>query len=431
MGFFGFLKSKPKEKKVSFAGKYKPSGDFLLDFNTMGSMIELNKDWVYICSHKNSLNIMKYPLKLYVARESQDNPYNVPQKCLTLADKLSLEAVYGQRFTKSFFVDEVTSHRFLDLINEPNSYTTYEEMIYLLNMGLELDGNSYLYIVRDGLGKPYELHVIPPQYMYIGKKSKNSDKIVYIYNDGYNKYRIQSKNIIHIKFPTYRDMNKGSPPISHLAEIYEIHINMNRFENAVFKNMGELSGIFTTEQELSTNEFKRIKKEIETNFYGTKNAGKAPLLTSGLNYTNVSNSPREMSYHEGRKMVRDMIASAYDIHIAMLTSDNVNKANAEAAYKAYARDAILPRMKLISAKINKICKELDPKLFCAFENPDKEDKQILLEKQVKFVEKGVWTRNEVRGQEGDMPLTGLDDPLTPINTQPLSAWTEQSGGTDE
>jgi HK97 family phage portal protein len=427
MGLFDFLKPKPSEKKIGFAGKYVPSGDFT--FNRMGNLIERNKDWVYICANKNSLGVMKYPVQLYVARPNQDNPYSVQQRNITALQKYNLETTYGNHYTKSYFVDEITEHRFLDLLKKPNDYLTYEEVIYLTTMGLDLDGNAYWYLVRDRLGLPKKIHVLPPQYMTIGQR-KNSENIEYLYNDGIYQYRIKPKNICHFKYPSYSNPNKGKAPISHLEQIFEIHLNMNKYENAIFKNMGELSGIFTTEENINKNEFERIKKEIKENFYGIKNAGKAPLLTKGLKYTNVSNSPKEMSYHEGRKIVRDMIAAAYDVPIAMLTADNVNKANAEAAYRAYSRDSLLPRMKIIAAKLSNIAREFDTKLFCAFENPDKEDRALLLEKQIKFVINGIKTRNEIRGEEGEKPIDGLDDPLTPINTQPLSAWRAEAGNTD-
>ena len=82
-----------------------------------------------------------------------------------------------------------------------------------------------------------------------------------------------------------------------------------------------------------------------------------------------------MAFLQGRKWTREEICNCYGVPISKLTTDNVNRANAESGDYSYMKDTILPRLKKIEQKLNEqLLPMYDDRLFCAFDNPVPADK---------------------------------------------------------
>ncbi|MBU1162784.1 MAG: phage portal protein, partial [Proteobacteria bacterium] len=76
------------------------------------------------------------------------------------------------------------------------------------------------------------------------------------------------------------------------------------------------------------------------------------MLHGGAEVKPVSISPREMAYLQGRKATREEVAAIYGVPLSKLTTDDINRANADAGDYSYMKDTILPRLRRIEQKIN-------------------------------------------------------------------------------
>ncbi len=396
------------------------AGREYIDPKRKETLLKAYKHWIYICANKNANSVAKQPLRLYVSKKDSGRKSLRPTKSVEYKDLIYLKDNHYDRMRGAEIVEEVMEHPFLDLIKKPNSFLNQKDFFFYTQIFKELSGDSYWYQDLNGFGQPREIWNLPASQIVIVPGSKEYIAgYVFVREDGF-RIPLETKEIIHFLFPNPNDRYYGASPVSSIASSYNIRENADKYENALFTNMGQLEGYFSTKENIRQAEFDRLKEEMKTNWAGVKNAGKTPLLDNGLEYHPVSQTPRDMSYVELRKETREEIAAAFGVPMSKIITENVNKANSETGSHDYESDTILPRLVSLAEEINStILTKYDEKLFCAFDNPVREDAQIIIDRNVKYATTGIYTRNEVRHDEGKPPIDGLEIPLNPSNTIPM------------
>ena len=402
------------------------AGKEYLDPNNVKSLLKAYRNWVYICANKNATEVSKQPLRLYVAKTDAERKCLQPTKPVSKTVERYLNKNHYNSMRKAVVVEEVVEHPFLTLMKNPNTYYNQADFLFLTQIFKELSGDSYWYNNPNAFGQPKELwNLYPDQMKVVPGKVDYVDGWIYNREDG-EQIHIKNELITHFLFPNPNDKFYGASPVMAVASSYNIRENADTYENALFTNMGRLEGYFTTKESIHDDSFDRMKKEIDKNWVGAKNAGKSPLLDNGLMYQAVSQSPRDLSYVELRKNTREEIAAAFGVPLSKIITENVNKSNSETGSHDYEADTILPRLVSLAEEINeRILPLYSDNIFCAFDNPVREDQKITIDRNVKYVTSGIYTRNEVRHEEGKIPITsiegleGLDVPLNPSNTIPM------------
>ena len=402
------------------------TGREYIDPKDKASLLQAYRNWVYICANKNATAVSKQPLRLYVAKTDANRKSLQPTKPVDKATLQYLTANHYDSMRKAVVVEEVVEHPFLTLIKKPNSNLNQKDFFFLTQLFKELSGDSYWYKNLNAFKQPKELWNLYPNLMSIVPGT--TDYVAgYIYTreDG-EKIPIKPEEIAHFLFPSPNDKYYGASPVMAVASSYNIRENADKYENALFTNMGTLEGYFSTKESIRDADFERIKQQIKNNWSGVKNAGKSPLLDNGLEYKPVSQTPRDLSYVELRKNTREVIAAAFGVPLSKIITENVNKSNSETGSHDYEADTIQPRLVSLAEEINTdILPLYSDNIFCAFDNPVREDMKITIDRNVKYATAGIYTRNEIRHDEGKLPITsiegleGLDIPLTPSNTIPM------------
>ena len=88
-----------------------------------------------------------------------------------------------------------------------------------------------------------------------------------------------------------------------------------------------------------------------------------------------------MQFDEGRRWNRDLIFGAFGIHGSIMgVSENINRANAEAAETHYAKWLITPRLVRIKEALNERVLPVfgDPTLEFHFDDPVPENRELRL-----------------------------------------------------
>ena len=116
----------------------------------------------------------------------------------------------------------------------------------------------------------------------------------------------------------------------------------------------------------------------------------------------IAVNPKDIFNAISGKKSMEEIAAAFGVPMSLLTPENTNRANADAANYAYQRDTIHPRLIMREQKINeKIMPLYDPKLFCMFDNPVMEDNEAVRKKIESGTKIGLFTINESRRMFGE------------------------------
>ena len=170
-------------------------------------------------------------------------------------------------------------------------------------------GNAYALILRDKWGQPMELLPIAPGYML--PILDTNAKLWYVgINPKTHEYRkFWPTDVLHYKaFST--DGLEGISYLRRGAETIEAALQAQRYESNYYRNGGQVSGILTTDTDLSPRSTiiggekvdikSKIRAEWESIHSGADNAYRIAVLDNGLKYTPLTATNRDAQFIETR-----------------------------------------------------------------------------------------------------------------------------------
>jgi len=362
-------------------------------------LISKNKYWVYASSNKNASTVSSVLLRLYSITDSisgQKKPI-VPYRDITnkelkkLAAQTNLKA--NPLLDSTLSIEQIFRHPALDLLNKTN----IRHILYFIQIYLELTGNAYLFVMNNRFGIPEDIQIIPSQCI---KPKVIDGEVRYILRNGPEEIVLSCKEIIHFKNPNPENPVIGLSPLASVVQSEDLYQSMISYEFALNNN----SAIPAMIVKYISGELKRedkIKVEAEWNkaLRGISKTGKIKVTDENFNIEKIGLDPKEMQYLKGKKWVREEIAAAFGVPLALLTTDNVNKANADAAIEIYKQFSIIPRIQLLEQTLNAelISRYASAdRLFVAFDPIMSEDKEFKLKEITELFEANIIDRDEAR-----------------------------------
>ncbi|MFD6735927.1 phage portal protein, partial [Micromonospora aurantiaca] len=120
-----------------------------------------------------------------------------------------------------------------------------------------------------------------------------------------------------------------------------------------FRNSAEPGGVVEVDRRLTDDEFREFTTRWGEQHRGVSNAHRVGVLENGLKWVDRKYSMRDMQFTELRGVNREIIREALGFPKPMLGStDDVNRANAEAAGFVFARWLIQPRLERVREMLN-------------------------------------------------------------------------------
>ena len=152
--------------------------------------------------------------------------------------------------------------------------------------------------------------------------------------------------ILHLKQFHPLDDHYGLSPIEAAASAIDLHNTASAWNKALLDNSARPSGalVYTARDgNLTTDQFDRLKRELESGFQGAGNAGRPLLLEGGLDWKAMSLSPRDMDFIEARHAAAREIALALGVPPMLLAIPGDNTySNYQEATRAFWRQTVLP-----------------------------------------------------------------------------------------
>lgn len=414
MGLSAFVSKGRSERNSSMpqyfgAWKY---GQEHIDTKDKNALLDAYRSWAFICIKRNNTAFAQTPLKLYVAKTRKGTKTFGITRPITSQKRKYLESLSTitnlECVRKAVDIEEVTDHRFLDLMKNVNPFMNAFRLLEITNMHQDLTGDAYWFLRTDRLGLPAEIWIMPPEKMTI---VPDKEKFIshYFHKIGFEQKRYEIADVVHFLYPHPKDPYYGLSPLGAVADMYNINQSMNKWENAIYTNNCRPEGFFSTEGELSDDEFKRTQKELNEVYAGIVNTGKSGLLTHGMKYEKLNWPPRELGFLRGREWTKKEIEAAFDQPAGLFDKD-ATYANSKAARYVWMKFGISPRHRRWEQKANEqILPLYDEKLFVAFDNCVPEDEEFLLKERVEHVKNGITLVNEERAKIGLEPLDGGDE----------------------
>lgn len=391
------------------------------------ALVRKYQSWVYACANKNAVNCAQVPLRLYAAKPSGKTKALFPTQSIS-SEKLKYlkkaPHLIG-RISKAVEIEEVLTHPFLDLMTSVNKFTNQFDLLEGMFLDLELTGNAYWQLVFNELKMPQEIWSRMPQYVTI---VPDREKFILRYDFSVNsveKHPIEPEEMIHFKYVNPKNPFYGMGPLEGAIVAADLSVGMNTYEATLMENGArpDMALIMPLEAgEPGEAERKRMSKEWNQKFRGNRKAGKMTILTGGAELKQISLTPKEMSFLKGRKWSLAEIAAVFGVPLSKLTTEDVNRANAEAGDYSYMKDTILPKLRKVEQKLNEQLLPLyDDRLFVAFDNPVPEDKEFRIKEAESRLKTGQTTINEERRKDGMDDVEYGDIPIMPMTMVPLGS----------
>lgn len=317
-------------------------------------------------------------------------------------------------------------HPLLKLLYSPNPITSKSELIEGVVTYRLVSGNAYMLMIESQSKRkiPTELYLLRPDRIEI-VPGKSTVPYTYRYTINNKSYDFQIDKltgrsaVLHLK--TFNPLNDwyGLSPIEAAAYSIDQHNQAGAWNQAMLQNGARPSGAIVVKSEkdgsggsLSQEQYQRLKEQINDHYSGSINAGRPILLEGGLEWKEMSLSPRDMDFIESKHSSARDIALAFGVPPQLLGIPGDNTySNLVEARLALWEQTVLPILENIICHLNSwLVPKFGTDLCLSY---DKDSIEILMEKRQKlwkYVEKASFmTLNEKREAFGLPPMQGGDE----------------------
>lgn len=279
--------------------------------------------WVYVCTRRKARDISSAPVQ--VLRKSADDDLKpVPD-----------------------------AHDLVQLFRHVNPWMTMVQLIQMTSIYLDLTGNAFWLVARDGNGVARELYPLNPFSVRIfGSDKYLIDHYILQHLSQLLPFRAwrpgQSGDILHFKLSNpASDLQSAFPsvwgvgPLEAAWNLVITDEDAVKWNRSVVKNDGRPAGILTSDQTVSPVEAQAAAEEYRKVFGGPNNAGKILVVGKNLKYERVAVTPKELDYKEARAQLREEILAAFGLNSAVLGLAQGDVGRRSEAHKEYWRGTVV------------------------------------------------------------------------------------------
>ena len=249
-----------------------------------------------------------------------------------------------------------------DLASLVSATSAGQSLLETLTAYLLLHGNGYVQIMKDARGRPIELFALRPERVtivpgadgwpaaYSYRVADRTLPIPLVDGDGL-------PNIVHVRYFHPSDDHYGAGCLSAAEQAVATHNAAANWNRALLENAARPSGALVYDSgdagALTTDQFDRLRAELERAFAGDLNAGRPMLLEGGLKWQNLSLSPADMDFATLKAAAARDIALAFGVPPMLLgMPGDSTYSNYKEANKALWRLTLLPlASKILSALV--------------------------------------------------------------------------------
>ncbi len=262
-----------------------------------------------------------------------------------------------------------SKHPLCTLLSSPSPLKAYGSFFEELYSHRLISGNAYIQAVGVAGEAPRELHLLRPDRMSViagaaalpaAYHYKTEHKLLQFPVDQIS----GASRILHLKEFHPTDDWYGLSPIEAAAYSIDQHNQAGEWNQSLLQNGARPSGALVVKAKdggtghLSEEQYYRVKGQIDEQFSGAGNAGRPLLLEGGLEWKEMSLSPKDMDFIECKNSAARDIALAFGVPPQLLgiPGDNTYSNLAEARLSLWEQ-TIIP---LVSSTVNGLGQWLAP-----------------------------------------------------------------------
>lgn len=260
---------------------------------------------------------------------------------------------------------KINNHPLLDLLKKPNPFIAGAEFFENIYAYKLISGNAFIQAIKKDGQAPLELHILRPDRVSIVPDERGNVS-GYIYKvENYEKfYPVNKINgsslILHIKNFHPLDDFRGLSSVEAAAFSIDQHNQAAAWNKSLLENAARPSGALIVknngpyEGNLSNEQYDRLKEQMEDVFMGSKNSGRPMLIEGGLEWQEMSLTPKDMDFIEAKNSAARDIALALGVPPQLLGIPGDNTySNMQEARLALWEETIIPLLDYLTDSLNK------------------------------------------------------------------------------
>jgi HK97 family phage portal protein len=208
----------------------------------------------------------------------------------------------------------------VQLLEEPNGYQSWEEVIELFVIDRYITGDGFL-LKRgdDGQGRPLQLLRLPPQYTEVVPGKKGELIECYEYKaPGQPPVKLAPEKVIHWKGPNPHDSYRGAGVIAMGPRVFDGEIALTETKTAYYENGARLEGVLEAEQAISESNAAKLRRQFAGIYAGARQAFQVAVLGRGLTYKPIQSNAQKAEFGLMSDQSRDRILALFRVPRVML-----------------------------------------------------------------------------------------------------------------
>ncbi len=347
----------------------------------------------------------------------------IAYRCIRLISQTAAAVPFALYKGKGVNRVRLHDHPLLDLLTRPNPTQGGAELFEALYAFSLIAGNGYLEAVGPAGGSPRELWTLRPDRMRVIPGVQGVPEAYRYTVDGkWVDFPVDPltgrAHVLHIRHFHPLDDWYGMSPIEAAAVSIDQHNDAARWNASLLQTGGRPSGALVyspstpdAPDTLTAEQRQILKGELERFFTGHDNAGRPLVLEGGLDWKEMSLSPKDMDWLAGKDVSAREIALAFHVPSQLIgIAGSQTFANFEQARLALFDDAVLPLIDHVKDALNNwLTPQFGDDLEVEYD-ADKVEALNLRRQQVwdRLSAASFLTLNEKRAALGYAPIEGGD-----------------------
>lgn len=246
----------------------------------------------------------------------------------------------------------VPAHPALSVFSRPNDFFTRQEFVETEQQHIDLTGEGWWLVEKIGK-RPVAIWPIRPDRM-APVRSATDFLSGYVYRglDG-EMVPLALDEVVLIRMPNPVDPWRGMGPVQALLNDIDGMRYSKEWNRRFFENSAEPGGVIEVDETLTDESFLRLKAQWGEQHRGVSNAHRVAILENGASWKGTTVTQKDMQFVELQAVGREVLREAFGVHAHILgLSEDVNRANAEAADVSFARRLLVPRADRLKGALN-------------------------------------------------------------------------------
>ena len=278
--------------------------------------------------------------------------YSVVNACVRVRAETfaSVPALLYQKKAESR--EPVTDIDLYDILHyRPNAEMSPFNFKEALMTNFDISGNTVSKKLINKAGQLIGLHPYPHEMVRISR-DKATGKLIYQIDNGAQRETLQRDEVFHVPNMSL-DGVIGLSPISYAASTIRLGLSYEKYGVKFYQNAAMPSGVFETEQAVSSQAIERLKKDLKDNYIGLEKTGTPMLLEEGLKWKQVTISPVDAQLLESKNFQIEDICRIYRVPQHLVNKlDHATFTNIEHQSLEFVMYTMLPIFKRYEECIN-------------------------------------------------------------------------------